>query len=71
MALIYYVFECNLTELDHTPTDEKIKFCCSNVRWASLKEEIERGERLIDPRSIKKIYETFDRNEARSMATEF
>lgn len=42
MNLVYYVFEGELAELDGTPTGEKFKFCCSNVRWHTLKEEIKK-----------------------------
>lgn len=71
MKLTYYVFEGNLTERDHTPTEEKVKFCCSNVSFEYLKEEMANGNMLIDPHSLKLIYKTTDRNEAKSLATEF
>lgn len=67
--LTYFVFEAELTETDGTPTNEMIKFCCSNVRWATLKKELK--DWLIVRSSVKRIYETRDRNEARAIATEY
>lgn len=69
MKLKYFVFEGELTELDGTPTGEKFLFCCSNTRWATLKDEIK--DWLVVDGSIRKVYETTDRNEARSIATEY
>ncbi|MDQ0896240.1 MULTISPECIES: hypothetical protein [unclassified Paenibacillus] len=63
---IYRVFEARLKD-----EGTMIKFCCSNVRQPSLVEDIRSGRFLIDPDTAVCIFETFDRNEARSMATEF
>lgn len=69
--LKYYIFECNLTDLEGKTLDERVRFCCSSLRWLSLKKEIEQGEKLLDINTLEKVYETKDRNKARSMATEF
>lgn len=63
---IYRVFEARLTG-----EATMIKFCCSNVRQASLIKDIRAGRFLIEPDTAVCLFETFDRNEARSMATEF
>lgn len=69
MDLKYYIFEAELTELDGSPTGETFKFCCSNIRWSTLKKEIDKW--LIVKNSVRKIYETPNRNEARKLATEY
>lgn len=68
---IYYVFDGYLMKRDGTVTDEQIRFCCSNVSFKYLNEEMANGDILIDPHSLNLVHKTYDRNEARSMATEF
>lgn len=63
---IYRVFEARLKG-----EETMIKFCCSNVRQPSLVDDIRSGRFLIDPEFAVCLFETFDRNETRSMATEF
>lgn len=63
---IYRVFEAQLKG-----EETRVTFCCSNVRQPSLVQDIRSGRLLIDPDTAVCIFETFDRNEARSMATEF
>ncbi len=65
------VYKAELTDEDKQPTGEEITFCCSTVREVSLRNEIESGDLLIKKDSMKRIFSTQDRNEARSMATEF
>ena len=50
--------------------DSSFEFSCSNVREVSLRRDIETGHLLIKPNSLKLLVETFDRNEARALATE-
>ena len=69
--LKYNVYEANLTDEKGKRLNEKIRFCTSTLRWPTLKEEIKNKERLIDEETLKMIYVTEDRNEARRMATEF
>ncbi|MCB5936747.1 hypothetical protein NST17_20765 [Caldifermentibacillus hisashii] len=66
-SIKYYVFQAELTDLDGSPTGESFKFCCSNVRWATLKLEIEESW-LVVKSSVKKLFETTDRNEARRLS---
>ena len=61
----YGVYEAQTTD------GETFRFCCSNVRLVSLMREIEEGRWSIRPDSVRLIYTTDDRNEARAMATEF
>jgi hypothetical protein len=49
---------------------EEIKFCVSSVREVSLRQQIKRGELMIDEDSMQLIHETTSRNEARAMAVE-
>ncbi|MGI2295585.1 hypothetical protein [Paenibacillus sp. GXUN7292] len=65
------IYRVYLAEILGAPYDgEPILFSVSNVREYSLREEIAKGERLIKPTSLRLLYETFDRNLARSLATE-
>ena len=68
--LRYNVYEANLTDEKGKRLNEKIRFCTSTLRWQTLKEEIKNKERLIDEKTLKLIYVTEDRNEARRLATE-
>ncbi len=61
---IYRIYQAQLLD------GEMIKFSVNNVREVSLRKEIEIGEKLILPNSLLLEYETFSRNEARSLATE-
>jgi hypothetical protein len=63
---IYRVFKAKLK----TPEQEQVMFCCSNVRQVSIVDDIRSGRLLIDPDTAVCVFETFDRNEARSMAPE-
>lgn len=64
--LVYRVYDAKLSD-----EDETIRFCVSSMREFSFIEEIKSGKRLIELDSMKLVHETEDRNEARSMATEF
>lgn len=70
-SLHHFVFEVNLTDRNFNRLDERVQFSCSNVRWYTLKKEIEQGEFLIDIGTIKTILVTNDRNKSKSVATEF
>lgn len=69
--LVYYVYEVNLTDEKGNKTEEVVKFCTSSVRWATLEKEIKGKEFLMDHKTLKLVHTTRDRNEARSMGTEF
>lgn len=43
---------------------EEFSFVVSSVREVSLREEIRKGEKLIDESSLVLVFETEDRNEA-------
>lgn len=64
--LVYRIYEAKLKD-----EDEMIRFCISSVRESTFIEEVKKGQKLIELDSMRLIYETEDRNEARSMATEF
>lgn len=65
------IYRVYLAEISGDPYDgEPFLFSVSNVREYSLREEIAKGERLIKPNSLRLLFETFDRNLARSLATE-
>jgi hypothetical protein len=64
--LVYRVYEAKLKD-----EDEMIRFCISSMRELAFIEEVKNGQKLIELDSMRLIYETEDRNEARSLATEF
>lgn len=66
MNLTYLVFQAELAEVDGAQTGESFTFCCSNLRWMTL--EYEMKDWLVVDDSINCIYETTDRNEARTLA---
>lgn len=55
--LKYRVYRARLVD-----EEETFLFTVSSVREVSLREEIRKGERLIDERSIKLVFETKSRN---------
>lgn len=65
-CLLYRVYDAKLKD-----EDEQIRFCISSIREVSFREEVKKGEFLIDLESMKLVLETEDRNVARAMATEF
>lgn len=66
MGLTFRVYK-GRHSLDH----DEIQFMVSSLREPSFREDIRKGEFLIDEDSLVLIHETSDRNEARAMATEF
>lgn len=60
--MVFRIFEATLQG------GEVIKVSCSNVREISLRQQMEQGQVTIT--SLKQVYETSDRNEARRIAGE-
>lgn len=69
--LEFYVYEVNLTDEKGKRLDEVVKFSTSSLRWKTLEKEIKTLKLLMDHSTLKQVHVTKDRNEARSMATEY